>query len=76
MQLCVCARGGHQQHNIKSATIFSTSKSAAQSVHCNFFSISEAQRNFRNKLFDLVEAQRNCGTAFSYQVKAQPNFRN
>ena len=40
------------------------------------FLLSEAQRNFRNKLFDLVEVQRNCGTEFSYQVKAQPNFRN
>ena len=33
----------------------------------------------RNKLFDSGEAQRNSaigGTAFSYKVKAQPNFRN
>ena len=40
------------------------------------FLISEEQRNFRNELFDSVEAQRNSGTAFSYHVKAQPNFRN
>ena len=39
------------------------------------FLISQAQRNFRNELFDLVEAQRNCGMGFSYQIKAQPNFR-
>ena len=38
--------------------------------------VSEAQRNFRNELFDSVEAQCNCGTAFSYQVEAQSNFRN
>ena len=40
------------------------------------FLLSEAQRNFRNELFNSVEAQRNSGTVFSYQVKAQPNFRN
>ena len=40
------------------------------------FLLSEAQRNFHNELFDSVEVQRNCGTEFSYQVKAQPNFRN
>ena len=40
------------------------------------FLISKAHRNFRNKLFDSVEGQRNRGTAFSYQVKAQPNFRH
>ena len=43
------------------------------------FLIFVAQRNFRNELFDSVEAQRNfrnCGTAFLYEVKAQPNFRN
>ena len=44
---------------------------------CNLnFLLSEAQRNFRNEVFDSVEAQRNCGTVFSYQVKAQPNFRH
>ena len=40
------------------------------------FLISEVQRNFRNELFDSVAAQRNCETAFSNQVKAQPNFHN
>ena len=44
-----------------------------------FFLISEAQRNFRNELFDSVDAQRNSAIAerhFRDQVKAQPNFRN
>ena len=36
------------------------------------FQISEAQRSFRNKVFDSVEAQRNCRTAFSYHANAQP----
>ena len=40
------------------------------------FLISEAERNFHNELFDSVEAQRNSETTFSYQVKAQPNFRH
>ena len=38
--------------------------------------IFEVKRNFRNQLFDSVEAQRNCVTGSSYQVKAQPNFRD
>ena len=40
------------------------------------FLLSEAQRNFRNQLFESVEAQCNSAMAFLYQVKAQPNFRN
>ena len=49
--------------------------------HCStkrnlIFLISEVQRNFLNELFGSVEALRNCGTAFLYQVKAQPYFRN
>ena len=40
------------------------------------FLISKAQRNFRNELFGSVEARQfhDYETAFSYQVKAQPNF--
>ena len=61
----VLIRSGHEQHYNKSAaqqtaTIFLTSKRAAQNKHFNFFFlISEAQHNFRNKLFDSVEAQLN-----------------
>ena len=37
-------------------------------THCNMrnwsFLISEAQRNFHNKLFDSDETQRKCATAF------------
>ena len=40
------------------------------------FLISEAQRNFRDEIFDSVEAQRNSATAYSYLAKALPNFRN
>ena len=39
----------------------------------------KAQCKMRNFILLTFEAQRNfrnCGTAFSYQVKAQPNFRN
>ena len=46
----------------QSATILLTSKSVAQNVQFNF-SISEAQRNFRNESFDSVETQRNYAVA-------------
>ena len=49
---------------------------AQRKMHNLIYLISEAQRNFRNELFDSVEVQCNCRTAFSYQVKAQPNFHN
>ena len=42
----------------QSATIFSTSKSAAQNLQLIFI-VSEAQRNFRYELFDSVKAQHN-----------------
>ena len=43
------------------------------------FQSVKAQCKMRNFILLTFEAQRNfrnCGTAFSYQVKAQPNFRN
>ena len=80
---CCVARGGHKQHYIKSATqqsatIFSTSKSAAQIAQFIFFNFwSAAQLSQWAFWFSWCATQfRNCGTAFSYQVKAQPNFRN
>ena len=41
----------------QSATIFSTSKSAAQNAQFHFL-ISEAKHNFRNELFESVKVQR------------------
>ena len=35
----------------------------ARNAQFDFFLISEAQRNFRDKLFELVEAQRNSAIA-------------
>ena len=46
----------------QSATIFSTSKSAAQNTQCDFLN-SEVQCYFRNELLNLVEAQRNAAIA-------------
>ena len=43
---------------------------------CNsFFSISEAQRNFRNELFDSVESQRNSAMAeWDFRTKLKCNL--
>ena len=51
----------------QSATIFSTSKCAVQNAQLTvIFLFSEAQRNFRNELFDSVEAQRSSAIAERY----------
>ena len=67
--MTVITRGWHKKHYFKSAaqqsaTIFSTSKSTAQNAQLTFL-ISEAQHNFRYKLFDLVEAH--CNPAIAEQ---------
>ena len=57
----------------QSATVFSTSKSAAQNVQLIFF--SEAQRNFCNELFGLVEAQHNSAiTEWHFPTKLKGNL--
>ena len=54
--------------------IFLTSKSAAQNAQFIFL-ISEAQRNFRNKLFDSVITQRNSAiTERHFRAKLKRNL--
>ena len=60
----------------QSATILSTTKSAAQNANLIFLS-SEAQRNFRNELFDSAEAQRTSAIAkrhFRTKIKRNLTF--
>ena len=62
----------------QSPTILLEAQNKLRNLH---FLVWEAQRNFRNKLFNLVDSQRTqfsnyCGTKFKYQVKAQSNFCN
>ena len=81
-EVLVPVRGGggvahkalYQKRNAIKRNDFSTGKSAAQNARFIFL-ISEAQRNFSNKLFNSVEAQRNSAiTERSYRNKLKGNL--
>ena len=55
---------------------FQPGKAQPKMRNLSFFLIFEVQHNSCTELFDSIEAQCNSGTAFSYQVQAQPNYCN